>query len=176
MILDPFQKESSKPDLHDLKEKKDVIPDEILKEKETEPESFFNKNEGEIAVQNAGLVLLHPFLKSFFKNIKFLDEHGNIIVARRHLAVQMVHYLATGEEDFFESNLVFCKFLCGVPLETPVPRESLLTQPDKNEANLLLKEVIKHWVALKNTSPGGLRQMFLQREGKLFKKEKNFTG
>jgi hypothetical protein len=172
MILDLF--ENFKPDLYDLKEKKDAIPDAIQKEKETKQESFLNKKEDEIAVQNAGLVLLHPFLKSFFKNQKLLDEQGNILVARRHLAVQMVHYLATGEEDFFESNLVFSKFLCGVPLEIPVPRESLLTQSDKNEANLLLSEVIKHWAALKNTSPGGLRQMFLQRNGKLFKKEKNY--
>lgn len=136
--------------------------------------SAFLEEEGEIAVSNAGLILLHPFLKPFFRTIEITNKKGIITEARRHLAVQMVHYLATGEEDFFEGNLVFGKFLCGIPLETPVPRESLLTQHEKNEANLLLDEVIKHWVALKNTSPDGLRQMFLQRNGKLFKKEKNY--
>lgn len=135
---------------------------------------FFETDEGEIAVTNAGLVLLHPFLKPFFKAVEITDKHGNILKARRQMAVQMVHYLATGEEDFFESDLVFCKFLCGVPLMEPVPRESLLTQLEKNEANLLLKEAIKHWVVLKKTSPDGLRQMFLQRNGKLFKKGKNY--
>ena len=135
---------------------------------------FFEKEEGEIAVTNAGLVLLHPFLKPFFETVDISDEHGNINEARRHLAVQLVHYLAAGEEDFFESDLVFCKFLCGVPLEMPVPRANLLTQSEKNEASQLLKEVIKHWGALKNTSLDGLRQMFLQRNGKLFKKEKNY--
>ncbi|MBW6536276.1 MAG: hypothetical protein K0B11_14805, partial [Mariniphaga sp.] len=162
IVLTPFKKDQF--EISELKET----------EKEIEQVSFFEKEEGEIAVQNAGLVLLHPFLESFFKNLKLLDEHGNITVARRHLAVQMVHYLATGEEDFFESNLVFCKFLCAVPLEIPVPRESLLTKSGKNETNQLLKEVIKHWSALKNTSPDGLRQMFLQRSGKLIQKDRNF--
>jgi hypothetical protein len=150
-------------------------PEAILAQESADEDSaFFEKDEGEIAVTNAGLVLLHPFLKPFFKTVKITDKHGNILKARRHLAVQMVHYLATGKDDFFESDLVFSKFLCGVPLETPVSRASLLTEAGKNEANQLLKEVIKHWSALKNTSPDGLRQMFLQRNGKLFKKERNY--
>lgn len=172
IVLTPFKKDLL--EISDLKATESNILDDPLIVNIREQELFFKKNEGEIAVQSAGLVLLHPFLKSFFKNLKLLDEHGNITVARRHLAVQIVHYLATGEEDFFESNLVFCKFLCGVPLEIPVPRESLLTKSGKNETNQLLKEVIKHWSALKNTSPDGLRQMFLQRSGKLIQKDRNF--
>ncbi len=93
---------------------------------------------------------------------------------RRYIAVQALHFLTTGEEDFFEGNLVFCKFLCGVPLKIPVPRASLLTNFMKEEASHLLTEAIKHWPALKNTSPDGLRQMFLQRDGKLISKEQNF--
>jgi hypothetical protein len=37
----------------------------------------------------------------------------------------------------------------------------------KDESETLLKAAIKHWSALKNTSPDGLREGFLQREGKL---------
>src|SRR5690606_1844151 len=54
---------------------------------------FFDKDEGEIAVTNAGLILLHPFLKPFFKTLGITDEHGNITEARSHLAVQLVHYV-----------------------------------------------------------------------------------
>lgn len=141
---------------------------------EKKKDLFFENNEGEISVQNAGLVVLHPFLKSFFKAVKFLDEKDIIKPEALQEAVQTLHYLATGNEEFFEGNLVFEKFLCGIPLKMPVERKSRLTEPTKSETIQLLKEVIRQWPALKNTSPGGFQQMFLQRNGKLFKKEKNY--
>jgi hypothetical protein len=55
----------------------------------------------------------------------------------------------------------------------PVLQKSLLTEQIKEEAIVLLKEVVKNWPALKNTSPDGLRQMFIQRNGKLIQKEDN---
>jgi hypothetical protein len=39
----------------------------------------------------------------------------------------------------------------------------------------LLKNVISHWGALKNTSPDGLREVFLQRNGKLMIKDETAT-
>ncbi|MFW6310568.1 MAG: contractile injection system tape measure protein, partial [Prolixibacteraceae bacterium] len=49
-----------------------------------------------------------------------------------------------------------------------------LNEQIKNEAESLLEAAIKNWPALKNTSPDGLRQNFLQRDGKLIKKEENY--
>jgi hypothetical protein len=85
-----------------------------------------------------------------------------------------MHFIATGTENVFESSLVFEKFLCGVPLKRPVQQESLLTESIKTEANDLLTEVIRYWPALKNTSPDGLRQMFIQRDGKLIQEEAKY--
>ena len=135
---------------------------------------FFDKDNSTIAIQNAGLVILHPFLKHFFSLVKISNNLGNIVPAKRELAVQTLHFLATGSEEFFEGNLVFEKFLCGMPLNMPVPKQSQLTKKIKNEANEMLSEVIKNWPALKNTSPDGLRQMFLQRDGKLIQNNKDF--
>ena len=90
------------------------------------------------------------------------------------LAVQSLHYLATGNENEFEGNLIFEKFMCGVPLKTPVQKQSQLTEQIKNEANELLTEVVRNWPALKNTSADGLRQMFIQRDGKLFQEEAKY--
>jgi len=161
-----------------------------LKTKETSDsasdsgELFQLKDEGENEVEleiddeffvgNAGLILLHPFLKSFFDEFQFLDERGQILNYRKESAVQALHFLATGSEDFFEGNLTFEKFLCNVPLKWPVSRESRLDEQIKTEAEMLLKAAIKHWGALKNTSPDGLRQNFLQRSGKLITKEGKF--
>ena len=152
--------------------------DEILigvqKNQGTKPEPFFEKNEDEIGIQNAGLILLHPFLKPFFTACGIAGKHGNLPPENFDLAVQTLHFLATGNEDVFELNLVFEKFLCGVPLKMPLQQKSLLTDSIKTEANDLLVEVVRYWPALKNTSADGLRQMFIQRDGKLIQEEAKY--
>lgn len=143
-------------------------------EKEKLSESFFDTDKDEVAVQNAGLIILHPFLKAFFNDLKITNSKGKIKSGKRDLAVQLMHFLATGEEMFFESNLVFEKFLCGFPLKMSVKKDSLLTPELKKETSVLLESVIWLWPELKNTSPDGLRQMFLIREGKLTQKDNHF--
>jgi len=142
-------------------------------EKETD-DSFFEEKTSEINVQNAGLVLLHPFLKTLFTETGILDKKEHLSAKNQTLAIQTLHYVATGNEEFFEANMIFEKYLVGVSLKMPVPRESMLTNEMKSEANEMLREVIKNWPALKNTSPDELREMFLQREGKLLKAENGF--
>lgn len=158
----------------DLNEKKNADLSELVSKTENKPAPFFEKQEGEITVQNAGLVLIHPFLNPFFKALDLLGEKGQIKNSELHVAVQILHYLATGNQEFFEGNLVFEKFLCGVPLRLPVEKESLLSEKVKAESQQLLTEVIRQWPALKSTSPDGLRQMFFQRNGKLIQKDSGF--
>ncbi|MCG6187827.1 contractile injection system tape measure protein [Maribellus maritimus] len=147
----------------------------ISKQKKKSEEYFFNKKQDEIAVQNAGVILLHPFLKSFYSELNIIDKTGKLKQSKKELATQILHFMATGEENVFEANLVFEKFLCGLPLEMPVQRESLISPKIKNEVNNLLEDAIKHWQVLKNTSPDGLREAFLQRDGKLIQNERNFN-
>jgi len=137
-------------------------------------QQFLDENEGVMWVQNAGLILLHPFLKQFFTTTGIIGKQGNMAHENFDLAVQSLHFLATGNENAFEGNLVFEKFLCGVPLKTSVQKQSLLTDQIKNEANELLIEVVRHWAALKNTSADGLRQMFIQRDGKLYQEDDKY--
>jgi len=160
--------------LYEDKVKLETFLSEKIKAKKDSRPSFFDKDMQEIAVQNAGIVILHPFLKHFFTLVKIVNKLGKVIPAKRELAVQTLHFLATGNEEFFEGNLVLEKFLCGLPLHSPIQKESLLTPEIKAEAEILLKEVVKNWSALKHTSPDGLRQMFLQRDGKLIQNDKNF--
>ena len=157
-----------------LIEGKPIIPNEIHHFQETKPESFFDEEDNHIGVQNAGLILLHPFLKQFFTTTGIIGKQEILAHENFDLAVQSLHFLATGNENAFEGNLVFEKFLCGVPLKTPVQKQSLLTDQIKNEANELLIEVVRHWAALKNTSADGLRQLFIQRDGKLFQEDDKY--
>lgn len=142
-------------------------------EKEKEP-PFFETHISDIVVRNAGLVLFWPFLNTFFKHFEWISENGGIKTEHLFEAVQAVHFCATGKENFFEANLIFEKFLCGVPLNVPISGKSRLNKEVKREVDNLLQQVVRNWPELKNTSPDGLRQMFVHRDGKLIQKERGF--
>lgn len=121
-----------------------------------------------IYVQNSGLILLHPFLLYFFKEFDLLNSADAFKDdACQQIAIHLLHYLATGKEEPFECDLLLEKFLCGHDIDEPAERFVTLTDKMKAECDHLLKAVIHHWKVLKNTSPDGLRQGFLQRNGKL---------
>ncbi|MAB37642.1 MAG: hypothetical protein CL528_11790 [Aequorivita sp.] len=123
-------------------------------------------NKDGILVQNAGLILLHPFLKMFFEKMDFLSEK-TIKPEKMDEAIHALHYLATGNEQAYEYKLVFEKFLCNVPLHHPINRHILLTKEQKMACEILLEAVLGHWTALKSNSTAILQNEFLQREGKL---------
>ncbi|MBN2635897.1 MAG: hypothetical protein JXR61_06480 [Prolixibacteraceae bacterium] len=135
---------------------------------------FFENGINEIRVQNAGLVIIHPFLKQLFSTLKFIDNKNHIVPDKQNQAVQLLHFISTGNEEFWEGDMVFEKFLAGMPLNVPLLKESILNTEMKQKAENLLIEVVKKWPALKNTSTVGLRQLFFQREGKLIKRERNY--
>lgn len=157
-----------------LIEGKSLIPNEVQQLPETQPEPFLEKEDNQIGVQNAGLILLHPFLKQFFTATGIVGKQGILAPENFDLAVQSLHFMATGDEDVFEGNLIMEKFLCGVPLKMPVQKRSLLSESIKNEANELLSEVVRNWPSLKNTSADGLRQLFIQRDGKLIQEDTKY--
>lgn len=125
------------------------------------------EDEEGIFLESAGLILLHPFFDSLFKDFELLTEGQFKDVESQTKAVHLLHYLATKKELAAEYELVMEKFLCGWDPEVPIAREVKLSQEMKDECETLLKAAIIHWSALKNTSPDGLREGFLQREGKL---------
>lgn len=143
---------------------------EIIQEKELE-ELFVKENKGEYYVKNAGLILLHPYLKNFFANCELLNDTGKII--NPELAIHLLHYLATKKEQQYESNMVFEKFLCGIAIEQSITREIIIPEALKLKAETLLEAVITHWEALNNPSTDLLRNEFLQRAGKLSFKNEN---
>jgi hypothetical protein len=120
-----------------------------------------------VYVQNAGMVLAHPFLPQLFAITGCLDERKQLLPGKQQEAIQLLHYLATGEEPDREFNLTFEKYLCGLPLETPLTQLTEIRLADKQECDEVLRSMVSFWPALKNTSPDGLRQMFFHRSGKL---------
>ena len=123
------------------------------------------------AVKHAGIILLSPFLKSFFTNLQLLDGKEWKNKDAQYKAVHLLKFLSTGEQKTFEYNLTLEKIICGLYIEEPIPLEILLEEHETNEAIQLLESVIEHWKALKNTSVSGLRESFLKRDGILTQKE-----
>jgi hypothetical protein len=144
--------------------------DEPLKDKKIEPVD-------QLYIENAGLVLLHPFLQPFFKNIhlttndQFADEYAAM------KAVLLTQFVVYGSGVFEEHQLVLNKILCGYSLDEPIIRELEISEEEKKEATDLLHQVMQLWK--KNNvrvtvTRESLQHSFLQRQGKLVQKEKDW--
>jgi len=137
-------------------------------------EVVFNRDEvdeGGLYLPNAGVILAHPFLSTFFHRTGYWDGGGFTSLEARQKAILLLHFLVTGERNPQEYLLVMPKVLCGYALEMPMPGGLELTEEECAEAMLLLENIVKRWEKLGSTSIAGLREGFLQRNGKLSNKE-----
>ncbi|AFD07200.1 contractile injection system tape measure protein [Solitalea canadensis] len=125
------------------------------------------KEDNNCYITNAGLILLHPFLSILFEQLKLIHENEWIDELAQTKAVLVLDYLVTGNEKAAEFNLMLNKILCGFAINNIIRTDVALDHEAKNECETLLKNVIVHWSALKNTGIDALRETFLQRNGKL---------
>ena len=123
------------------------------------------RNLGDVALttEKAGLILLHPFLTTFFKGAKLVTETNEINNIEK--ACMLLHYLATENEEVSDVELTLEKILLGIPIETIVDCEITLTTEDKALCDELLQAILSHWVVLKKSTINTLRDMFLMRDG-----------
>lgn len=131
-----------------------------------------------IYTTNAGVVLLHPFLPTLFRNFELLDENNDwVSVAHQLEAIYWIHYLATGQTDPSEDELVVAKLLTGFPLSEVIPVYALepddaflaRLQSEKTEQELtdLLQVVRDNWRPMRNCTWEGLRTDFLSRSARI---------
>ncbi|NOQ24878.1 MAG: hypothetical protein GQ564_05895 [Bacteroidales bacterium] len=139
-------------------------------EEEIIKQYLITKLEDEIIIENAGLVLLWPYLPSLFKELDLLDDKKQFKDEQsKYLAIAITQYLVTGSETVQEYDLTFNKLLCGIDLLEPIPIIEKLPENIKQSSQELLEMVVKKWTALKGTSAQSLQISFLQREGILIK-------
>ena len=126
-----------------------------------------------LLVQQAGLVLLHPYIVRFFENCGVKDAASDVLRSSAlPRAAALLHFLATGHKDLYEFELGLIKTLLGLKPETPLLICSgLLTQEDIEESEALFQTVIGQWSVLKNTSIHGVRFSFIERPGVLRQEE-----
>ncbi|SHF74110.1 contractile injection system tape measure protein [Flavobacterium defluvii] len=148
----------------------EIRKDELMVENDFQQELYISKSES-CYVQNAGLIILHPFLKEVLKSCRVMSDEN--ILLDKELAAHIMHYAATKRENDYEHSMLFEKFLCGIPMQESIQREIKIEDWQKEQVEEMLESVVHHWSALKNTSTAVLRSEFLQREGKLDWSESN---
>lgn len=118
-----------------------------------------------LSIINAGLVLLWPFLKTFFTRLELLEDGTFRNRAARDNAVALLHFLATGEPDAPEYQLPLNKLLCGLDPDTPWRVEQPPDPAALAECDTLLEAFITGAPNLGKLSHEGLRSSFLLRRG-----------
>lgn len=147
--LDMYQK---KNDIEDL------LESEVIKEKQI------------WTIENAGLVLLAPFLPRLFQYVGYLNSEGKDFLndENRIRAIFLLQYIVYGEErNHKESDLFLNRILVGLKCVSPVPLFCKLTEKEIQLVDSMLGAVKQQWEKVKNTSDGGFRVSFLQRSADL---------
>jgi hypothetical protein len=126
-----------------------------------------NTNDTATYITNAGIVLLHPYLKTFFTAAGLLNGDDFKDEYCRQKAVHLLQYAATGQQHLPEYMMVLNKILCGIPEAIHINRFIELTAEEMEMTNELLQAVINNWAVLGNTSAAALQETFLQRKAKL---------
>lgn len=128
-----------------------------------------------VFVSAAGVVLLSAFLPRMVESLGWLikDDHQKprfrdaVAVGR---TCHLIHWLAHEKPITHEHELALPKVLCGVPLSTVVDLEFQPTDEERSETSKVLRSALRAAPVFSGTSVGGLRQTFLQRDGKLSQK------
>ncbi|HET6993072.1 MAG TPA: contractile injection system tape measure protein, partial [Bacteroidia bacterium] len=177
------RKESEESIARQNKEKQDEI-DRLLKSRKEEHPQAPEVEEG-IYIDNAGLVILSPYIPGFFRNVGFVNGKEFVDEASKWRAVHMLQWLVDGgekkqkenkdeETEITEHDLVLNKIFCGIDIAEPVPVSIELSEKEKEEGINLLKAVIQNWEIIKRSSVHSLRTTFLQKQGKIKRVDQNW--
>ncbi len=118
-------------------------------------------------LNNAGLVLLWPFLQNFFKHLGLVEEKQFIDEAAMQRGVGLLQYIAGADESPAEPLLPLNKVLCGMAPEAVFDFGAEITEQEMQECNDLLTAVIQQAPILHEMSLAGFRASFLLRKGQL---------
>lgn len=116
-------------------------------------------------VDDAGLVILWPFLPHLFGHLDLLDGRSFRDSSAQLRAAALLRVAAAGEEELAEYQLPLAKLLCGLEVDALYELDTPLTEPEIEECSRMLEALIARATILKEMSIGGLRGSFLLRPG-----------
>lgn len=124
-----------------------------------------------IYINNAGLVILWPFLERFFSNMNWLSNKAFQKQADQHRAVGVLQYVVNGQSNPLEYQCGLNKLLCGMAQEEVLDFGDAVTPAEASVAEELLTAVIANAPILRNMTLEGFRGSFLLRDGVLKNEE-----
>lgn len=136
-------------------------------------EDFVKEVESGITINNAGLIIVWPFLSTLFSKLNLLENQGFKDDFSTQKAILATQYLVQGNQDYLETELMLNKILCGVALDYYIDTDIKLTENELGICDMALKAVVQQWEQLKTVA--SLREFFLQREGVLQQKEMEYN-
>jgi hypothetical protein len=125
-------------------------------------------------VPYAGLVITAAFLPMFFEAVGLIKDGTFTSFESQIKAVRLTGFLGSGQIDTPDWELAVPKILCGLDSSVAISMDEVPDKESLLEAESLLKALIKHWNALGYCSTDGLREGFLERNGKLTDQPENW--
>lgn len=105
----------------------------------------------EVFINNAGLVLLYPYLPQYFDRTGVMQSGAFSSEQEQQQAVLLLE--------------------CGMDYNSRLIESIEVKQEDKDITGQMLDAVIANWQMIKNSSHEGFREAWLRREGKLTQQE-----
>ncbi len=132
------------------------------------------ESEESIYINNAGLILVWPFLSTLFNKLDLLEGNAFIDDYSLQKAILLTQYVIFEGDETEETNLVLNKLLCGVSPDFFVDVEIELSDTEKSITKTLLNAVTGNWEQLSKTSIPTFKETFLKREGIIQKVDDNY--
>lgn len=126
-----------------------------------------------IEVSNAGLALLSPYYLRLFSLLDLLDNKKDFkdMNSRIRAIFILQYFVGLNKTEYTEQDLAFNRILVNCPFSEPLPKELKLNAKEIEVTDSLLNSLKINWSKMKNTSIEGIQKAFIERKGKLEKKE-----
>lgn len=134
-------------------------------------------HEQEFYVENAGLVLLQSFFVPYWEAVGLWENEYFENEQAHQRAVLLTQFMVFPKSQIAEADLLLNKILCGYPLEETLMNNLEISAAEEQEMVEVFEHINQHWKmhgTQVNTSIDNLRTAFLQRAGKLSRKEKGW--
>lgn len=131
-------------------------------------------SEESVYINNAGLIIVWPFLATLFSKLGFVEGREFKDDYSQQKAILLLQYIVFGDVHADETNLVLNKIMCGAAPDFFVDTTIELNDMDKNIGDSMLTAVTKNWEQLNSSNIQTLREYFLKRDGALKKLNENY--
>ncbi|WP_394749653.1 contractile injection system tape measure protein [Spongiimicrobium salis] len=153
--------EEKNRDIEVIEEKKKVMEEEILGES--------------IYIHNAGMVLLGPYIPMLFERLGLLENKQFKDESCLQKGMESLQYAVGGNTSTEEHQLVLNKIICGKSIYEPIQQIKGLKEDEMQIIDGMLDAVISNWPAIGNTTIEGLRETFLNRDGRIVLEEDKYV-